>query len=169
MATKLPTGQTLNAILTGVNSIALNALPTQHYAANLLPARMLLKGLLLTFIDHHIRNPWDDDPPSPTLEDFADVILFDFHNHMAGGTSAAMLEWISGYGKLGPYPTPLRRIGVTHLLTVLQDEAAARYGMMAVFDALGQHVTDRFAFAGSKETLNPTRSTEVQAALHAAA
>jgi hypothetical protein len=151
MATKLPTGQNLNATLTAINSIAVNALPAQHYSAHLLPARVLLKGLLLAFVDDFAQKSQleEDDVPNPTLESFADTILSDFHRQMAGGANAPILHWVNRKTMLGASPTPLRQIAVTHLLTVLQDEAAARYGMMAVFDALGQHVTDGFALAES--------------------
>ncbi|WP_262266977.1 MULTISPECIES: hypothetical protein [Microvirga] len=170
MATKLPKGQNLNATLTAVNSIALNVLPAQHYAAHLLPARMLLKGLLLAFLDDRAREPAldDEDAPDPTLESFADATLADLHSHMAG-TSTPLLQWLSEKGTLGKSDTPLRRIAATHLLTVLQDQPAARYGVMAVFDALGQHITDGFALAGAQETPAEGTGAEIPTVLSAAA
>ncbi|WP_262030504.1 hypothetical protein [Microvirga sp. Mcv34] len=170
MATKLPKGQTLSATMTAVNSIALNVLPAQHYSAHLLPARMLLKGLLLAFIDDRAREPALDgeDAPDPTLESFADATLADLHSHIAGA-NAPLIQWISDKGALGNSPTPLRQIAVTHLLTVLQDQPAARYGIMAVFDALGQHITDGFALAGAHEMSAEGTGPETPTILSAAA
>ncbi|WP_114944357.1 hypothetical protein [Microvirga calopogonii] len=149
MATKLPTGQTLNATLSAVNSIALNVLPAQHYSSHLLPARMLLKGLLLAFVDERAEQFSSDDHelPVPTLENFADAILSDYHNYMCARDSSPIELWVTGKSAPGPSPSPLRRIAVTHLQTILQDQSAARYGVMAVFDALGQYVTDLFPVA----------------------
>ncbi|QRM34973.1 hypothetical protein [Microvirga sp. VF16] len=171
MATKLPTGQNLSSTLTAINSIALNVLPAQHYSAHLLPARMLLKGLLLAFIADRAQKPAldDEDAPDPTLESFADATLSDLHSHLAGGTNAPLLQWISGKSALGGSPTPLRQIAVTHLLTVLQDQPAARYGIMAVFDALGQHITDDFALAGAQGMAVEASGAEGQTILSAAA
>jgi hypothetical protein len=171
MATKLPTGQNLSATLTAINSVALNVLPAQHYSAHLLPARMLLKGLLLAFIDDRAQKRTlddEDDAPELTLESFADATLADLHSHMAG-TNAPLLQWLSDKGALGKSPTPLRQIVVTHLLTVLQDQPAARYGIMAVFDALGQHITDSFALAGIQEMSGEAAGVEGPTILSAAA
>jgi hypothetical protein len=171
MATKLPTGQSLSATLTAVNSIALNVLPAQHYMAHLLPARMLFKGLLLAFIDGRAQDPGldDEDAPAPTLEQFADATLSDLHTHMAGGANVPLLQWVNDKSALGKSPTPLRQIAVTHLLTVLQDQPAARYGIMAVFDALGQHITDRFAIVDAQEIAADATGTEAPTVLSAAA
>jgi hypothetical protein len=131
---------------------------------------MLLKGLLLAFIDNRARELAldNEDAPDPTLESFADATLAELHSHMAG-TNAPLLQWLSDKGALGKSPTPLRQIAVTHLLAVLQDQPAARYGIMAVFDALGQHITEGFALAAAQETSVEATGADSPTILSAAA
>ena len=147
MATKLPDGQDFKGTVTAVNSMTLNMINAQHYAPHLLPARMLFKGLLLTFIDEHARNiPADGEKhPEPELETFANALVADFQKYLEKDQPVSLRQWITAKCTKGASRTQLRQLASALVVGVLQDEEAARFGMMAVIDALCPYVTTGFA------------------------
>lgn len=146
MATKLPDGQDFKGTVTAVNSLTLNVINAQHYASHLLPARMLFKGLLLAFIDEHARNlPADGEKhPEPELESFANVLVADFQRFLEKNQPVSLRQWITARCPQGASRTQLRHLGSALLGGVLQDDEAARFGMMAVVDSLCPYVTNEF-------------------------
>lgn len=155
MATKLPDGRDFKGTIAVVNSLTLNTINAQHYAPHLLPARMIFKGLLLTFIDEQSRKSSQDDEvaPPPDLEAFADALVAEFHGYPDKGATIPLKQWVSAKCTRNTSGTQLRQLASALLVAVLQDEEAARFGMMAVLDALCPYVTNQFGIPATSDAL----------------
>ena len=155
MATKLPDGQDFKGTVTAVSSLTLNVINAQHYASNLLPARMLFKGLVLTFIDEHTQNlPADGEKhPEPELESFANVLVADFQKYLEKNQPVSLRQWITTRCTKSPSRTQLRHLANALIAGVLQDDEAARFGMMAVIDSLCPYVTNEFGVDAAADAM----------------